>query len=238
MKSFGLYYNIEDCPDMVKDAIQFLVGLFGEDCTKSMDLDGIMAVVSYPNAGFEFRFFEIGLSCFSLEVVENNTRILIEKYTDIADYYQDMESGHCDGFETEFGDIIRFTPISAPVFIDTDDEEDSSTDTESEVVQDTKLSSQKSIVPDGIMSVRVVALRFGGRVIAFRFKTDKGAFDMRIEVAAKYGLSDFKTEKFIALERVNGILMSSTEKKLRTCVPDVSLCEEDCIKLIGAIFEG
>lgn len=94
----------------------------------------------------------------------------------------------------------------------------------------------KSIVPDGIREIRVVALKYNGQVIAFRFKTDKGVFDMWKSVAAKYGLGEFKTETFITLESVNGVLMSKSERERRRCVPDISDSPEDCAKLIDRLF--
>ena len=100
-----------------------------------------------------------------------------------------------------------------------------------------KLSrATKSIVPDGIREIRVVALKYNGQVIAFRFKTDKGVFDMWKSVAAKYGLGEFKTETFITLESVNGVLMSKSERERRRCVPDISDSPEDCAKLIDRLF--
>lgn len=93
-----------------------------------------------------------------------------------------------------------------------------------------------SIVPEGITQIRIVALKHNGVLIAFRFKTNVGAFDMRREVAAQYGFGDFKTEKFIALQNVNGMLMSESERKRRVCVPDVSDCKEDCQRLANALF--
>ena len=95
---------------------------------------------------------------------------------------------------------------------------------------------QPCIVPDGISQIRVVALKYEGNVIAFRFKTNVGAFDMRKSVALGYGLGSFKTETFITLRSVNGMLMSDSERKKQVCVPDVSECQEDCDKLMKALF--
>lgn len=97
-------------------------------------------------------------------------------------------------------------------------------------------AAQVGVVPDGITSIRAVALKYDGKVIAFRFKTDKGTFDMSKEVATQYGLSGFKSEKFIALKNVNGILMSETEMQKNVLIPDVSENEADCRKLISTIF--
>lgn len=97
---------------------------------------------------------------------------------------------------------------------------------------------QQSIVPQEIGQIRVVALKYQNQVIAYRFKTDVGAFDMRRDVAQGYGFGSFKTETFIALESVNGLLMSSSEKRKQVCVPDVSDCQEDCQRLVQALFNA
>lgn len=94
-----------------------------------------------------------------------------------------------------------------------------------------------SVVPDGIGEIRVVALKYKGQVIAFRFKTDKGVWDMRRGVATQFGLGEFKTETFITLESVNGLLMSRTERERRRCVPDISDSPEDCEKLMRLMFD-
>lgn len=102
-----------------------------------------------------------------------------------------------------------------------------------------ELAGKPSSHVDGdITQIRVVPLKFEGKVIAYRFKTNLGAFDMSKSTAAKFNVDSIKSDKFITLERVNGILMSSTEKKIKKLVPDVSDCDEDCIKLINAMFEA
>lgn len=98
------------------------------------------------------------------------------------------------------------------------------------------VTRQTSIVPDNISTIRVVALKYKGKVIAFRFKTDVGTWDMRKSVAAQYGLGEYKTETFMTLENVNGMLMSKTERERRKCVPDVSDCPVDCEKLMRFMF--
>lgn len=97
-------------------------------------------------------------------------------------------------------------------------------------------AGQVGVVPDGITSIRAVALKYDGKVIAFRFKTDKGSFDMSRDVASKFGINALKTDKFITLQNVNGILMSESEKSGQRVIPDVSECETDCTKLMNAIF--
>lgn len=100
----------------------------------------------------------------------------------------------------------------------------------------TRGSSGTTVVKGDIKQLRVVALKHDGKVIAYRFKTDIGVFDMRKEVAAQYGLVEFRTEKFIFLKSVNGMLMSESEQKRRKFVPDVSENREDCEKLIKCLF--
>lgn len=95
-----------------------------------------------------------------------------------------------------------------------------------------------SIVPADLRSVRVVALKYNGQIIAYRFKTDKGAFDMRRDTAETKGLGGFKTETFISLKSVNGLLMSESEQKRKSLIPDVSDCQEDCERLINAVFSA
>lgn len=94
------------------------------------------------------------------------------------------------------------------------------------------------VVNGDITSIRAVALKYDGKVVAFRLKTNLGSFDINRDVAARYGISDFKTEKFIKLQSVNGILMSESEQKSQTFVPDVSDNEADCFKLIVALFNS
>lgn len=94
------------------------------------------------------------------------------------------------------------------------------------------------VVTGQITSIRAVALKYDGKVVAFRLKTNLGSFDISREVATRYGFSDFKTEKFIRLESVNGVLMSESERKNQKFIPDVSDNEADCFKLITALFNS
>lgn len=94
----------------------------------------------------------------------------------------------------------------------------------------------KNIVPDGITQIRIVSLKYEGKVIAFRFKTDKGSFDMDKSAAAQYGISGIKVDKFITLQNVNGLLMSESEKSGKSVIPDVSESEVDCLKLMNALL--
>ena len=99
-------------------------------------------------------------------------------------------------------------------------------------------SSDSMSVPANVGKVRVVALKYDGRVIAYRFKTDAGSFDMQKSVAMKFGFGDFKTETFIQLKSVGGMLMSDSECKKRRCVPDVSDDEGACKRLVDALFDS
>lgn len=98
--------------------------------------------------------------------------------------------------------------------------------------------SSGGVVTGQITSIRAVALKYEGKVVAFRLKTNLGSFDISREVATRYGFSDFKTEKFIRLESVNGVLMSESERKNQKFIPDVSNNEADCFKLITALFNS
>lgn len=229
-------------PDILKEAYKILLSIFVEDDVKIYEIDNNVYEVVYLKNKFTFKFYNVDYFYFSLDVFYKED-LLYQGNFEIANFESYMRKKSEEGFENDFGDIIKFVnsttsklEVSCDNSFDNYDEEcrEENLGVDSQSV---KLSTQNSIVPDNIEKIRVVALRFEGNIIAFRFKTDKGAFDMRIEVATKYGLGGFKTEKFINLERVNGILMSSTEKKLRTCVPDISLCEEDCKRLVNAIFQ-
>lgn len=93
------------------------------------------------------------------------------------------------------------------------------------------------LVPDGISQIRLVSLKLDGEIVAYRFKTDKGSFDIRKSVMVKYGFGGTITDKFINLEYVNGILMSASERKNNCKVPNVSDSEKDCKKLINLLFK-
>ena len=94
----------------------------------------------------------------------------------------------------------------------------------------------KSIVPDGIRHIRVVGLMYNNEIIAYRVKTDKGNFDMTLDSLSRYGIGGFKIEKVIKLDRVNGMIMSASERKNKRLVPDISKNEEDCRKIYNLLF--
>ena len=228
---------------LVKSALDYFFSFIDLDSCYLEDFnDNSIGVYSTSN-NFIFIFREIDAFSFSVECRDNGFTVFQQQFSDIEEYKAYINAGFDNGFVDDYGDshFYKSEPVKingrlfeeASNIADDSDEEDCST------LEDSvnKLVSIESIVPDDITQIRVVALRYNCQIIAFRFKTNVGAFDMRIETATKYGLGGFKTEKFINLEKVNGILMSSTERKKRVCVPDVSLCEIDCRKLIDAVFQ-
>lgn len=223
-------------PKKIKDILEVLTSIFGEDSCNLINLDNTVYKFEYSKNNFTFEISDLEDQDFSLVVSKGDCELFSQSYSNIVELKEDMEYKSLYGFADSNSNAVFFEDVKLDIDVFGDIDEEVSDDNE-EMTQTVKLATPSSIVPDGITKIRVVALRFQNNIIAFRFKTDKGAFDMRIEVASKYGLGGFKTETFINLERINGVLMSSTEKKLRTCVPDVSLCEEDCKKLINAIFD-
>lgn len=223
-------------PKKIKDILAVLTSIFGEDSCNLTNLDNVIYKFEYSKNNFIFEISDLENQNFSLVVSKGDCELFSQDYNNIVELKEDMEYKSLYGFADSNSNAVFFEDVKPDIDVFADTDEEISDDNE-ELTQTVKLTTPSSIVPDGITKIRVVALRFQNNIIAFRFKTDKGAFDMRIEVASKYGLGGFKTETFINLERINGVLMSSTEKKLRTCVPDVSLCEEDCRKLINAIFD-
>lgn len=149
-------------------------------------------------------------------------------------YYPDFDINGVSKNELDYG----FDSQSPnPTLNGCEDEEVEATPVSGKFAND--LAGKPNSHVDGeITQIRVVPLKFEGVVIAYRFKTNLGAFDMSKSTAAKFNVDSIKSDKFITLERVNGILMSSTEKKIKKLVPDVSDCDEDCIKLINAMFEA
>lgn len=99
-------------------------------------------------------------------------------------------------------------------------------------------TEQNSIVPKDITKARIVALRYNNAIIAYRFKTDKGSYDMTKNTALKYGISGYKIEKVITVSVKNGFYISKKELETRTLVPDISDCEEDCKLLIDVFFNN
>ena len=95
---------------------------------------------------------------------------------------------------------------------------------------------EDSVVPDGITKIRIVGLLLDGVTLAYRIKTDKGNFDISLEKFREYGIPGFKVEKVIHLGRVNGLLMSKSERQTGKLVPDISNNAVDCDKIIKLLF--
>lgn len=256
MSIFNGGIDLQYSPAKVKDLVGIIVSIFGKDDYNFIKTYNDTYEVKYYKNDFKFRFFDVLNDNFTLYVYKGDWELFSRSYSDIDTFVSDMKSKFEKGFEDSYGDIAYFNENNENDETNTLDDENysnieqvsddfsDSSDEEfnSEPLDDysrgLKIAKSTSIVPDDITKIRVVALRYDGNILAFRFKTDKGAFDMKLDVAIKYGLGGFKTEKFINLECVNGVYMSSSEKKLRTFIPDISLCEEDCKKLINALFNS
>ncbi len=107
---------------------------------------------------------------------------------------------------------------------------------EAEDYEDIKGNSP-SIVPDNVSNVQVVALNLDGVTIGYRFLTDCGKFDMTKKKARMYGISGIKVEKMLRLQRKNGLLLSKGEINDHQVIRDISDCDEDCEKLVNALFD-
>ena len=75
------------------------------------------------------------------------------------------------------------------------------------------------VVPDDITTIRVVALVVDNKIYGYRFKTDKGDYDMRYQDAMARGLGQYRVEKCIRLISKNGLLMSQGELKSEALIP-------------------
>ncbi|MEE3392097.1 MAG: hypothetical protein VZR00_02090 [Lachnospiraceae bacterium] len=93
-----------------------------------------------------------------------------------------------------------------------------------------------SIVPDDIKSIKLLALIFDKKVVGYRFKTDKGYFDVTVEKAAEYGMNSHKVRTGLQVEKHNGIMISKTEIKENKLVPNVTDSQEDCDKLFNLLY--
>lgn len=98
-------------------------------------------------------------------------------------------------------------------------------------------NNSPSIVPDDVSVITLVALIFDGVVAAYRFKTDMGYYDITRKKAIEYGVSGYKVEKAIKLERYNGMLVTQSEINNQRCIPDITGSDEDCEKLFNALFK-
>lgn len=74
----------------------------------------------------------------------------------------------------------------------------------------------------GEVAWRLVALKYDGDIVGYRFKRGDEGFDISIEKAKQLGVSSFKVAKAITLEDCNGLLMSKSEIKSGKCCEDIS----------------
>lgn len=115
-------------------------------------------------------------------------------------------------------------------------------DSDEEPVEDGKFSglnldpTQDAIVPDGITQIRLVGLKFNSKIVAYRFKTNKGEFDITMDAATKAGHGGIRVLTAIQLMPMNGLLLTASEKTKKVCIPDVSNCEQDVNKLFNLLF--
>lgn len=99
------------------------------------------------------------------------------------------------------------------------------------------VSTKKSnLDTDSITDVKIVALKYNGKLVAYRFKTNIGCFDIDKETAQSYGVSEYKVTKAITLNKCNNLLMSNSEISGKRIIPDISSNFELCNKLFNLLF--
>ena len=241
-----------------KDIFGVLVQVFGQGNFQTKENSEVLCTFTLSNNSLYFRFIKVNPVFCRLEVLnEENIVIYWENINTTSHLYERLNSIYRDGifwhgqnvnfnrvsnvniddFDDDFIDPeLVSPPVESKMFEPQDDDEETESSGETKFFDEIG-KAQKSVVPE-ISQIRVVSLKLDGEIVAYRFKTDAGAFDMRRSVALIYGLGGFKTERFINLESVNGLLLSKSEIKNHQIVPDVSECEEDCRKLIDALFQG
>lgn len=242
-----------------QDIYEVLVQVFGQGNFKTKENSDILCSFSLKNNSMYFRFIKANPIFCRLEVVNETDGVIYWEnintkshlYERLLSIYKDGVFYHgqpiefnrvldlsSDDFDDDYIDPDLITkPTEPTMFESSDDEEEEVEQSRTSKFLDELTKPQNSIVPD-IKQIRVVSLKLDGEVVAYRFKTDVGAFDMRRSVALRYGLGGFKIEKFITIECINGLYMSKSEMKSHKLIPDVSDCEADCRKLIDALFQG
>lgn len=242
-----------------QDIYEVLVQVFGQGNFKTKENSDILCSFSLKNNSMYFRFIKANPIFCRLEVVNETDGVIYWEnintkshlYERLLSIYKDGVFYHgqpiefnrvldlsSDDFDDDYIDPDLITkPTEPTMFESSDDEEEEVEQPRTSKFLDELTKPQSSIVPD-IKQIRVVSLKLDGEVVAYRFKTDVGAFDMRRSVALRYGLGGFKIEKFITIECINGLYMSKSEMKSHKLIPDVSDCEADCRKLIDALFQG
>lgn len=253
------FLNISDTQSKPKEFVNILEEIFGKETHLLANNGSEMIKLAVGDTGYAFEFFNVNSVTCSFHVFNSTSTKIYEEFevarTEVYDRVKSIaENGiiyhgeyifivarnELPSYSSNKNDLFAVSPIEAEQFMK--QMENDTLDEEEETSGDNKFSKElaksvESIVPD-IEQIRVVSLKLDGEVVAFRFKTNVGAFDMRKSVAFKYGLGGFKTEKFINLQSKNGLLLSKSEIENHAIVPDVSECEEDCKKLINALFQG
>lgn len=242
-----------------QDIYEVLVQVFGQGNFKPKENSDILCSFSLKNNSMYFRFIKANPVFCRLEVINDTEGIIYWEnintkshlYERLISIYKDGVFYHgqpitfnkvldlsSDDFDDDYIDPELIARPSEPTMLESsDDEEEETEPTRESKFLDELTKPQQSIVPD-ISQIRVVSLKLDGEVVAYRFKTNVGAFDMRRSVALRYGLGGFKIERFITIECINGLYMSKSEMKSHKLIPDVSDCEADCRKLIDALFQG
>ena len=107
-----------------------------------------------------------------------------------------------------------------------------------EVVKNPVSQRVQDLIDGEVTSVDVRRLIHNGRTIAYRFKTNLGYYDMSVEAADKYGLSEGSVhfDKGILVGLKNGLFLTQREIRERRLVREVSNNEVCCEKLINAVF--
>ena len=117
-----------------------------------------------------------------------------------------------------------------------EDDEESFIDSHNLFINDVELnkySSSRPAVPDGITKIKVFALVYQDKLVGYRFKTNKGKFDIKINVAMELDIPNRLTVlKSIRLNAEGDLLLSKSEKATGVKVKDVSKNKGDCLKLL------
>lgn len=216
-------YISQECIILIhKDNCEMKSILF-DDCDNYRDYEAIMVALDIFDL-YNEHIFDTQINAKELlkEQIQQQVKLLEQRRMESS---FNISSDDSPWDEDDFSDIIIKT------------EDVAASKSNADNYDEEEIEPDYSVVPDGITQIRLVSLKLDGEIVAYRFKTDKGSFDIRRTVMAKYGFGGTITDKFINLEYVNGVLMSSSEKKNNSKVPNVSDNEKDCKKLINLLFK-
>ena len=213
--------TIEDTLKKAKEVFQVLVEKTSLDGFEIINSDVSSCNCTFSNSSSVLKFVNLNNERFSLVADENGYCKFSIDYDDMDDYLNTFNSQEW---------LAMYNSL-----LDLDNEEISffSGVNKTSLYEDTQ---EVSIVPDGISEIILLALVLDEKVVAYRFKTNMGYFDITKSKAMEYGVSGYKIEKAIKLQRYNGMLVSKSEIKNKRCIPDISNCDEDCRKLFDALF--